>query len=385
MVGFVEMYSHEKDIENELSIKDYYTLTETAHHLSRLSGEDIDVADVMRLSLDCQLKLSVILDGSPAKLYTCAGTGGEQQITKKYFMGIETIVDSDIVYLKNNIYDLSMKGGERLNVEYCLKILSGINSLMYECLSGTYVEDINGQVYQLQERISDTFKSNNFFNNIFHSNEPNEILGFDFENKSCFSAEDKNFRNIFDNKEKSIEVDQVSGEAIQISSGISDYWRPAGCLPNNCKFVVRKSALNEFKHKYLAKYSGKQKKSNNKDSVTKSYGCDEKKKFTVRKETFDKEEVADQAIIVASAESVARKTGILNLPETGLLRLFQIIGDPEAGIPAIIPVSRATWYKGIKEGRFPEPIRISKRASGWRVEDIRSLLEISPKNNVESQ
>lgn len=50
--------------------------------------------------------------------------------------------------------------------------------------------------------------------------------------------------------------------------------------------------------------------------------------------------------------------------------------DPPA--PPIIPVSRATWYQGIKDGRFPKPIKLGERIPVWRVEDIRALAEPSP-------
>jgi hypothetical protein len=41
------------------------------------------------------------------------------------------------------------------------------------------------------------------------------------------------------------------------------------------------------------------------------------------------------------------------LPEVGYLRLRQIIGDPNAvpPIPAVIPVSKSTWWAGVKSGR----------------------------------
>lgn len=67
------------------------------------------------------------------------------------------------------------------------------------------------------------------------------------------------------------------------------------------------------------------------------------------------------------------------LPETGYLRLAQIIGNPKAEppIPAIIPVSKSTWWVGVKSGRFPEPVRtLGERITAWRVEDIRKLIEI---------
>lgn len=67
------------------------------------------------------------------------------------------------------------------------------------------------------------------------------------------------------------------------------------------------------------------------------------------------------------------------LPDYGYVRLKQIIGDPKADppCPAIIPVSKATWYDGIRTGRFPKPIKLSKRISVWRVEDVRALVEFN--------
>ena len=61
------------------------------------------------------------------------------------------------------------------------------------------------------------------------------------------------------------------------------------------------------------------------------------------------------------------------LPETGFLRLNQIIGNPKAipPIPAIIPVSKSTWWAGVKSGRYPRPIKtLGQRITAWRVEDI---------------
>jgi prophage regulatory protein len=66
------------------------------------------------------------------------------------------------------------------------------------------------------------------------------------------------------------------------------------------------------------------------------------------------------------------------LPETGYLRLAQIVGNPKAGIPAIIPVSKSTWWSGVRSGRYPQPTRaLGERITAWRVEDIRALIEVS--------
>lgn len=63
------------------------------------------------------------------------------------------------------------------------------------------------------------------------------------------------------------------------------------------------------------------------------------------------------------------------LPDTGFVRLRQIIGDPKRNITPIIPVSRTTWFDGVKSGRFPAPVRLGPRCVAWRVEDIRALLD----------
>jgi len=68
------------------------------------------------------------------------------------------------------------------------------------------------------------------------------------------------------------------------------------------------------------------------------------------------------------------------LPATGFLRLPNIIGkrptkaEPQ-GIPAIVPVSRATWWAGIRTGRYPAPVKLAPNCAAWRVEDIRALIQ----------
>jgi len=56
-----------------------------------------------------------------------------------------------------------------------------------------------------------------------------------------------------------------------------------------------------------------------------------------------------------------------NLPETGLLRIKQVL--------KFIPVSRSSWWAGVKSGRFPQSIKLSERVTVWRASDIRALVE----------
>jgi len=61
------------------------------------------------------------------------------------------------------------------------------------------------------------------------------------------------------------------------------------------------------------------------------------------------------------------------LPATGFLRLRSIIAPHGP-----IPISKSTWWAGIKDGRFPKPLKLGSRITVWRVEDIRGLIENGP-------
>ncbi|MBN8179976.1 helix-turn-helix transcriptional regulator [Roseibium aggregatum] len=63
-------------------------------------------------------------------------------------------------------------------------------------------------------------------------------------------------------------------------------------------------------------------------------------------------------------------TDLAELPRTGFLRLKSIIAPNGP-----IPVSKSTWWAGVKDGRFPKPVKLGKRITVWRVDEIRTLLE----------
>jgi len=70
------------------------------------------------------------------------------------------------------------------------------------------------------------------------------------------------------------------------------------------------------------------------------------------------------------------------LPESGFVRLPQIIGDKKRGIPAVVPVSKTAWWDGVKSGRFPKPVKLGPRTTAWRVEDIRRLINDTAENEA---
>ena len=55
------------------------------------------------------------------------------------------------------------------------------------------------------------------------------------------------------------------------------------------------------------------------------------------------------------------------LPEEGFVRLKTVL--------QIISVSKSTWFRGIQAGKYPKPVKLGARASGWRVDDIRDCME----------
>ena len=56
------------------------------------------------------------------------------------------------------------------------------------------------------------------------------------------------------------------------------------------------------------------------------------------------------------------------LPQTGFVRLPTLL--------QLIPVSKSTWWAGVKSGRYPQPVRtLGQRITAWRVEDIRALIQ----------
>lgn len=64
-----------------------------------------------------------------------------------------------------------------------------------------------------------------------------------------------------------------------------------------------------------------------------------------------------------------------SLPETGFLREKQILGDRTKGVPPIIPVCRTAWWKGVKTGRYPKPVKLGPKTTVWRASDIRAFIE----------
>jgi predicted DNA-binding transcriptional regulator AlpA len=54
-------------------------------------------------------------------------------------------------------------------------------------------------------------------------------------------------------------------------------------------------------------------------------------------------------------------------PDIALWRLSQVLEH--------IPVSKSTWWAGVKSGRYPQGVKISSKCTAWRVKDILTLAQ----------
>jgi predicted DNA-binding transcriptional regulator AlpA len=58
------------------------------------------------------------------------------------------------------------------------------------------------------------------------------------------------------------------------------------------------------------------------------------------------------------------------LPPSGFVRLSAILAPNGP-----IPVGKSSWWQGVRDGRFPKPVKLGPKTTAWRVEDIRALIE----------
>jgi len=56
----------------------------------------------------------------------------------------------------------------------------------------------------------------------------------------------------------------------------------------------------------------------------------------------------------------------LPLPQEGFARLPQILH--------VLGISASAWWQGVKDGKYPQPVKLGSRTTVWRVEKIRELI-----------
>jgi predicted DNA-binding transcriptional regulator AlpA len=41
----------------------------------------------------------------------------------------------------------------------------------------------------------------------------------------------------------------------------------------------------------------------------------------------------------------------------------------------LLNIGKSTWWKGVKEGRYPAPVKLGPKTTRWKTEDIRRIID----------
>lgn len=64
---------------------------------------------------------------------------------------------------------------------------------------------------------------------------------------------------------------------------------------------------------------------------------------------------------------MSEEVKVVEVPSTGFMRIQTVL--------KIIPVSKTTWWEGVKSGRFPSPVKLTPRTTAWRCEEILAYIK----------
>ena len=72
-----------------------------------------------------------------------------------------------------------------------------------------------------------------------------------------------------------------------------------------------------------------------------------------------------EKLSISQTENNERSDGLMRLPE----------------VLKMIPVSKSTWWEGVRAGKYPQPIKVGPRITCWRRNDIAEIV----KNGVDQE
>ncbi|MFC1814395.1 hypothetical protein ACFL0M_00325 [Thermodesulfobacteriota bacterium] len=238
-------------------LKEWLTVPEAAKHLSTIFGEEMSEADILRLALDGHLKLSVyfvnhatarrgkVVSYEEAEWYSTKSISmfnsllpdkfKKNEIKEHCIMKSLNIDDhrylnlEDEVITIRGVWDLSMVGSERLDVEHKYQNLTDGPEVILQGLDGAFVENEGGVMCQLQES----------FDNNEHQRGSNAQLEKIEERIASNNIGEEQAKKLLDQHKKDREEYLNAREKKDNSA---DYY-PAGGLPRDSVIVVRTQAL----------------------------------------------------------------------------------------------------------------------------------------------
>ena len=58
------------------------------------------------------------------------------------------------------------------------------------------------------------------------------------------------------------------------------------------------------------------------------------------------------------------------LQKSAFLREKQLVGNAKQNEPGLLPFSRATLWRRVKDGTFPQPVKLSERTTAWPTQEV---------------
>ncbi|MDR3455404.1 MAG: AlpA family phage regulatory protein [Rhodoferax sp.] len=78
---------------------------------------------------------------------------------------------------------------------------------------------------------------------------------------------------------------------------------------------------------------------------------------------------------VATTRHTAAIPSFDELPDSAWVRQADLVRDPKHPTrPAPLPFSPATFWRWVREGKFPTPTKLGERITAWRVGDVRAWI-----------
>lgn len=256
------------------NLKQWLTVEDAAKHLSIVFGEDVSVADVFRLAIDCELTLSVnFVNGAhgrpgvlvpineatykevvfpgpnkePLRLY-----GGPKISTN----GVEShvlVLEKRVVSLRG-VWDLPMIGGERIVVEDWYQQLTHGPEATDVPMDGAFVRAVDGQLCQLQDDQDD----NEYFTG---STASLERIKNHIKTKKLAGIEAEKLLNQHKEDRKNFLEERKTRPQ-------TESYYPGGGLPDDAVFVVRSDALRDLENAVNGEPEKKEKQIENKERRT---------------------------------------------------------------------------------------------------------------------
>ncbi len=259
-------------ISKLFSLREWLTVPEASRHLSVIFDEEITEAQILRLSLDNHLKLSVNFvnhararcgqvvseenavweEYPPDSLFAQVARTANRihnkqiKIDKKKPLKVlksQDLGDGRFLNLSNRItsiegvWDLCMLGNEHLDIEHQYQMLTGGPEVTLTCLDGVFVEREDGEVYVLQESFDENDLQEGSAALLEKLKEYIKINNIEKDKAKELLNQHKQAREKYLKKRNERDP-------------LEDYY-PAGGLPRDSVLVVRTQALIELQNRLM--------------------------------------------------------------------------------------------------------------------------------------